>query len=307
MNISHGTYFQHDDAEDVLKAAIATGHEVHADVQDLHKDIRGLKGVGVFSVGYYSFDRVFPVADLFFPSQKWAKYISPDGKRQDAAHTYIHPLMQSGDYPNLHLLVNSKVTRVLFDDNKRATGVEYVPSATSEPVTGVNSNQTFTVTAKRMVVVSSGALGTPSVLERSGVGNKDILSKLNIPVVSDLPDVGENYQDHHLVLYPYKTSLKPEKTIDGFLAGRKDFGEAIQNNDPILGWNAIDISSKIRPTDKEIEAMGPQFKEHWEKDFEHRPTRPVMLTGVVQSFLGDHKLLPQREDGVPTQYATVGT
>jgi alcohol oxidase len=238
--------------------------------------------------------------------QKWAKYISPDGKRQDAAHTYIHPLMKSGDYPNLHLLVDSKVKRVLFDDNKRATGIEYEPSATSQPITGVNSNQTFTVTAKRMVVVSSGALGTPSVLERSGVGNKDILSKLDIPVVSDLPDVGENYQDHHLVLYPYKTSLKPEKTIDGFLAGRKDFGEAIQNNDPMLGWNAIDISSKIRPTDKEIEAMGPQFKEHWDKDFKDRPTRPVMLTGVVQSFLGDHKLLPQREDGVPEQYATVG-
>jgi alcohol oxidase len=157
-----------------------------------------------------------------------------------------------------------------------------------------------------MVVVSSGALGTPSVLERSGVGNKDILSKLDIPVISDLPDVGENYQDHHLVLYPYKTSLKPEKTIDGFLAGRKDFGEAIQNKDPMLGWNAIDISSKIRPTDKEIEAMGPQFKEHWDKDFKDRPTRPVMLTGVVQSFLGDHKLLPQREDGVPEQYCTVG-
>jgi alcohol oxidase len=214
--------------------------------------------------------------------------------------------MQSGDYPNLHLLVDSKVTRVLFDGNKRATGIEYTPSATSQPVTGVNGSPTFKVTAKKMVVVSSGALGTPSVLERSGVGNKDILSKLDIPVVSDLPDVGENYQDHHLVLYPYKTSLKPEKTIDGFLAGRKDFGESIQNNDPMLGWNAIDISSKIRPTDKEIEAMGPQFKEHWDKDFKDRPTRPVMLTGVVQSFLGDHKLLPQREDGVPEQYCTVG-
>ena len=214
--------------------------------------------------------------------------------------------MQSGDYPNLHLLVDSKVTRVLFDDNKRATGVEYIPSPTSQPVTGVNGNPTFTVTAKKMVVVSSGALGTPSVLERSGVGNKDILSKLDIPVVSDLPDVGENYQDHHLVLYPYKTSLKPKSTIDGFLAGRKDFGEAIQNNDPMLGWNAIDVCSKIRPTAKEIEAMGPQFKEHWDKDFEHRPTRPVMLTGVVQSFLGDHKMLPQREDGEPEQYATLG-
>lgn len=238
--------------------------------------------------------------------QKWTKYISPDGKRQDAAHMYIHPLMQSGDYPNLHLLVDSKVTRVLFDENKRATGVEYIPSPSTQPITGVSGSPASHVTAKRMVVVSAGALSTPSILERSGVGNKDILADLDIPLVSDLPDVGEHYQDHHLTLYPYKTSLKPEQTIDAFLSGRKNFGEAIQNNDPMLGWNAIDVCSKIRPTDKEIEAMGLAFKEHWNKDFADRPTRPVMLTGVVQAFLGDHKALPQREDGAPEQYCTVG-
>ena len=239
--------------------------------------------------------------------QKWAKYISPDGKRQDAAHTYIHPLLQSGDCPNLHLLVDSKVIRVLFDDNKKATGVEYLTKPATQPITGVNATSTpSTVMAKKMVVVSAGALGTPSILERSGVGNKEVLSKLDIPVVSDIPDVGENYQDHHLVLYPYKTSLKPEQTLDGLLSGRKDFGEAMKNNDPILGWNGIDAASKIRPTNKEIEAMGPQFKEHWDRDFENRPTRPVMLTGVVQAFLGDPKVLPQREDGVPTQYCTMG-
>lgn len=203
--------------------------------------------------------------------------------------------MQSGQYPNLHLLVNSKVQRVLFEGNK-ATGVEYIDG----------SGAPLSVKAKRLVVVSSGALGTPSVLERSGVGNKDILSKLDIPVVSDIPDVGENYQDHHLILYPYKTSLKPEDTLDSFLSGRKDFGEAVANKDPIMGWNAIDISSKIRPTDEEIEAMGPQFKEHWDADFKNRPTRPVMLVGVVSAFLGDHKLLPANEDGSTTQYCTMG-
>ncbi|KAG9918669.1 alcohol oxidase, partial [Aureobasidium melanogenum] len=286
MHVSNGTYFQEEAAQDVLKASIATGHEVTADAQDLHKDIRGLKGVGVFS--------------------KWAKYISPEGKRQDAAHAYIHPLMQSGGYPNLHLLLNSKVTRVTFDENNRANGIEYVPTPSSQPVGGVNSTGPFQVTARRMVVVSAGALGTPSILERSGVGSKEILERLDIPVVSNLPDVGEHYQDHHLILYPYKTSLKPSETLDGLLSGRKDFGEAIQNQDPMLGWNGIDVCSKIRPTDKEIEAMGSNFKEHWNRDFKDRPTRPVMLTGVVQSFLGDHKVLPRREDGEPQQYCTMG-
>ncbi|KAH0398749.1 alcohol oxidase, partial [Aureobasidium melanogenum] len=286
MHISHGTHFQEEAAQDPLNASIATGHEVTADAQDLHKDIRGLKGVGVFS--------------------KWAKYISPEGKRQDAAHAYIHPLMQSGGYPNLHLLLNSKVTRVTFDENNRANGIEYVPTPSSQPVGGVNSTGPFQVTARRMVVVSAGALGTPSILERSGVGSKEVLERLDIPVVSNLPDVGEHYQDHHLILYPYKTSLKPSETLDGLLSGRKDFGEAIQNQDPMLGWNAVDVCSKIRPTDKEIEAMGPNFKEHWDRDFKDRPTRPVMLTGVVQAFLGDHKVLPQCEDGEPQQYCTMG-
>ena len=64
MNVSYGTYFQEGPAEDVFKAAIATGHEIHADVQDLHKDIRGLKGVGVFSVSLLVRQTVIHSADL---------------------------------------------------------------------------------------------------------------------------------------------------------------------------------------------------------------------------------------------------
>lgn len=213
--------------------------------------------------------------------------------------------MQSGSYPNLHLLCDSKVSRVLFDGNK-ATGIEYIRTPSAQLEGGINDSSPKQIKAKRQVVVSAGALGTPSILERSGVGSKDVLSKLEIPVISDLPDVGEHYQDHHLILYPYKTNLKPEETLDAYLSGRKDFMEAVKNNDPILGWNAIDICSKIRPTDKEIKAMGPEFKQHWDKDFQDRPTRPVMLVGVVSAFLGDHKLLPQREDGVTEQYCTLG-
>ena len=48
-----------------------------------------------------------------------------------------------------------------------------------------------------MVVLSSGTLGTPQILERSGVGNGDLLRQLGIKVVSNLPGVGEEYQDHY--------------------------------------------------------------------------------------------------------------
>jgi alcohol oxidase len=56
---------------------------------------------------------------------KWAKWINPvTGKRSDAAHAYVHPILDTQD--NLHLLVESKVIRVLFEGEK-AVGVEYVP------------------------------------------------------------------------------------------------------------------------------------------------------------------------------------
>lgn len=213
--------------------------------------------------------------------------------------------MASGKYPNLHLLLENKVSRVLFDDQKRAIGVECEPTHTFQATIGLTKAPSTKVMSKQ-VVVSAGALATPSILERSGVGNPEILKKLGIPVVSDLPDVGEHYQDHHLVLYPYKSSLKPEETIDCLLSGRKDFVKAIGEKDSMLGWNAIDVCSKMRPTDAEVAALGPEFQEHWNRDFANAPSRPLMLCGVVNSFLGDHKMLNEDADGV-SQYVTMGT
>lgn len=93
--------------------------------------------------------------------------------------------------------------------------------------------------ASKLVVVTAGALGTPQILERSGVGNPEILKKVGVDVVADVKGVGENYQDHHLLLYPYKSSLGEGETLDGILSGRKDFAKALGEKDPMLGWNGI--------------------------------------------------------------------
>lgn len=138
-------------------------------------------------------------------------------------------------------MVNTKVIRVLFDDSTppKAIGVEYKPNEDHQPSLELSKPVHHRIMANKLVVVSTGALGSPQVLERSGVGNKDILNKLDIPVVVDLPGVGENYQDHHLVLYPYRSSLEPEETLDCILSGRKDFAKAAAAKDPMLGWNGI--------------------------------------------------------------------
>ncbi|RDW83061.1 hypothetical protein BP5796_04552 [Coleophoma crateriformis] len=234
---------------------------------------------------------------------RWQRYVSPDGKRQDAAHRYIHPLLEDGQHPNLHLLLESKVIRVVFDESSppRAIGVEYKPNSNAQPSISLSKPVHSIVKAKKLVVVTAGALGTPQILERSGVGNPELLKKLDIPVVSDLPGVGENYQDHHLVLYPYKSSLEPEETIDGILSGRKDFVKALGDKDPMLGWNAIDVCAKLRPTDFEVASLGSDFQKDWEKDFAPYPSKPLLLCGVVNAFLADPSLVQ------PGQYFTMGT
>lgn len=54
--------------------------------------------------------------------------------------------------------------------------------------------------AKRLVVVSAGAFGSPALLERSGIGSETLVRSLGITPTVDLPGVGENYQGHHILL-----------------------------------------------------------------------------------------------------------
>jgi choline dehydrogenase-like flavoprotein len=149
----------------------------------------------------------------------------------------------------LHILPESKVIRVLFDESSppKAIGIEYKPNEQTKPSVSLSKPVHSVIKAQKLVVVSSGALGTPQVLELSGIGNPEISKKLNILVVADVPCVGENYQDHHLVLYPYRSSLNESETLDGILSGRKDFVKALEEKDPMLGWNGIGISNPFPP------------------------------------------------------------
>jgi alcohol oxidase len=152
--------------------------------------------------------------------------VSPEGKRQDAAHVYIHPLIQSG-HRNLHLLLETEVIRVIFNGDK-AVGVECRPNPVHQPE--IAASEPKIIRAKKLVVLSAGALSSPQILEQSGVGDARLLEKLDIPVIADLPGVGENYNDHNHIMYAYKTSLDASETFDGKPTG---------DGDPKMGWNGI--------------------------------------------------------------------
>lgn len=249
INISSGTFRAKQAEDDFINAAAVVGYPELKDLQNLDNN----NGV-----------------------ERWLRYVGPDGRRQDAAHRYIHPKLQSGDYPNLHVLVEHHTVRVLFDDAKRAVGVEYQPNPKySQSGAGVQ-----TVGARKLVVLSSGANGSPLILERSGVGSRTVLDRAGVPVVEELPGVGNDYQDHHLSLWTYRTSLGHDQTINGFANGRFKLADMVSKQHPLLGWNSMDASGKFRPTEEEVAALGPAFKEAWDRDFKNAKDRPLMIMAL---------------------------
>ncbi|MFI8824995.1 GMC family oxidoreductase [Streptomyces sp. NPDC053431] len=107
-----------------------------------------------------------------------------DGERVDAATAFLAGVR---DLPGFHLRTGVRVTRVLFEGN-RAVGVE------------AELDGALTRIRARHVVLSAGAVGTPVVLQRSGVGAAGLLAALGITPVADLPGVGRDLVDHPSVV-----------------------------------------------------------------------------------------------------------
>ncbi|KAK2015052.1 GMC oxidoreductase [Colletotrichum eremochloae] len=235
-------------------------------------------------------------------SGPWYRYVSPeDGRRQDVAHRYLYPLLQSGEYPNLHVLVETQVLRVLFEgEERRAAGVEI--RANPNFAQSGRNNSIKTVKARKLVVASAGSFGTPLLLERSGVGDPEVLEKAGVPVVESLPGVGNNFQDHHFVGYVYRTNLEQNETINGMVRNDRgrDVEAMIASDDKQLGWNGHDASSKFRPSPADIEAIGPEFQAAWDRDFKDSPNRPLMIMGLFNAYFGNPDGLPDDAEYVTT-------
>ena len=113
------------------------------------------------------------------------------GRRWSSARGFLKPVL---DRPNLTLFTGAEVERILFE-GRRAAAVRFRQGGGSR-----------TLTARREVIVSSGAVATPKLLQLSGVGPGALLQGLGIDVVHDLPGVGENLQDHLQIRPIYKVT-----------------------------------------------------------------------------------------------------
>src|SRR2546423_5081505 len=114
----------------------------------------------------------------------WVQQTRRGRRRQSAARTYLRPALKR---PNLTVITDALVHRVLFD-GKRATGIEFSRGGKTEKAD-----------AAREVILAGGAIGSPHILQLSGVGDPAHLARAGISVQHALPGVGKNLQDHFIV------------------------------------------------------------------------------------------------------------
>jgi len=110
------------------------------------------------------------------------------GVRSSTSNAYIKPAKNRS---NLKILTNVLVQKVILE-NKIATGVEY----------SINGNKKA-LKANREVILCAGSIGSPQLLQLSGIGPKKVLDDAGVDVLHELPGVGENLQDHLEVYFQY--------------------------------------------------------------------------------------------------------
>ncbi|MFZ3237335.1 MAG: GMC family oxidoreductase N-terminal domain-containing protein [Stellaceae bacterium] len=116
----------------------------------------------------------------------WCQQTRGGRRRASAARTYLRPASKR---PNLQIITGALVQRVRFDGT-RAVGVELARGGSGSAVEQVD--------AAREVILAAGAIGSPHLLQLSGVGDPEVLAKADIPVHHALPGVGRNFQDHYV-------------------------------------------------------------------------------------------------------------
>ncbi len=144
----------------------------------------------------------------------YVQRIIQNGRRQSAARGYLHPAMKRR---NLTVRTNAHVTEIVLV-GKRAVGVRYRKGGRDGP--------SVEVRAAKEVILSSGAVNSPQLLQVSGIGPAPLLQSLGIEVRHALPGVGENLRDHYAPRFVAR--VKNAETINERSHGLKLVGEVLK-------------------------------------------------------------------------------
>jgi choline dehydrogenase len=132
------------------------------------------------------------------------------GFRWNASKAFLRPVLSR---PNLTVITNAQVNKLVMQ-NKHVAGVEFT----------IN-NQIVKYNSAIETILAAGAIGSPQILQLSGIGPAKLLQQYGIPVMHDLPGVGENLQDHLQLRMIYKVSnVRTLNTVANSIAGKIGMG-----------------------------------------------------------------------------------
>jgi choline dehydrogenase-like flavoprotein len=175
------------------------------------------------------------------------------GERWNAARAYVDPHRHQD---NLRVVSHAHATQVVMD-GKRAVGIRYM-------VNGVHHE----VRARKEVILSGGAFGTPQLLMLSGIGPALHLHDMGIPLVHELPGVGQNLQDHVTTVLIYKTQ-KVNDAMGFSLKGTWNIFKAmLEWRNKRTGW----ITSNVSETQGFVSTEG---------NTDHPNIQLALCTGIV--------------------------
>ncbi|KAK7035343.1 hypothetical protein VNI00_011874 [Paramarasmius palmivorus] len=160
-------------------------------------------------LGVGKFHEPISYADLSLKwGQGWCLGTIRDGARSSASTSYLAP--QYANRPNLHVVLNTMVTRVLANAPAvplQLLNVEVASSAAgmqtplflNSSANSILAGPRTQVTARKEVILAAGSIGSPQILMNSGIGDKNALQPLGIQPLVDNPSVGANLSDHTMV------------------------------------------------------------------------------------------------------------
>ncbi|XP_014280954.1 glucose dehydrogenase [FAD, quinone] isoform X2 [Halyomorpha halys] len=162
----------------------------------------------------------------------YVQYAMNGPSRESTSKAYLDPIRER---PNLHVIKNTMVTKVILED-LIAKGVEYY-----------RNGHIYQMIAKKEVILSAGAIDTPKILMLSGIGTKEELEKLNIKVVKDLP-VGKGMTDHPLIPIIFKLNTTDTITTDIWKTNASIFEYAKERKGPLstTGGEAMSFFNPIK-------------------------------------------------------------
>jgi len=181
-------------------------------------------------------------------------YHPESNKRSSASVAYLHPHIEAGDRPNLDILLETWAYRLQLEpgEGQSAAG----PRATGVHVREKDGTERL-LTADREVLVCAGAVDSPRLLLHSGIGPRRELEALGIPVLHDLPGVGENLIDHPESVIVWET----DGPIPGNSAMDSDAGLFLRRDPQLPGPDLMFHFYQIPFTDNP-ERLGYERPEH---------------------------------------------